>query len=76
MSIQLGKWQGKMDMLAVTLDEFELMLRIKFLKIIQAAIVPHLGGLLIIDDKNPYFVAYASKEKKGKDVMLSSHQVV
>lgn len=63
--IQLGEWQGKTDML-VTLDDFELILVMEFLKSIKAAIVPHLGGLLIIDSKNPCFVAGASKEKKGK----------
>lgn len=51
--IQLGEWQGKTDLLVITIDDFELILAMKFLKTIQAAIVPHLGGLLIKDGKSP-----------------------
>lgn len=51
--IQLGEWQGKTNLLVITIDDFELILAMEFLKTIQPAIVPHLGGLLIIDGKSP-----------------------
>ena len=50
--IHFGEWQGKVDFLAVTLDDFKLILRMDFLKTIKAAIVPHLGGLPIMDKKH------------------------
>lgn len=61
-------------MLAISLDEFKLILR-NFLKFIKATIVPHLVILMNIDGKNPCFVAGASKKNKGKEVMLYAHQV-
>lgn len=75
--IQLGEWQGKTDMLVVTLDDFELILRMKFLKTVKAIIVPHLGCLLIMDGKRKEFLFCGSclKKEKGKDVMLFAHQV-
>lgn len=73
--IQLGKWQGKTDLLVVTLDAFELILGMEFLKTSKAIIVPHLGGLLIMDSKTPCLVEGVITEKKGKDVMLSTHQL-
>lgn len=53
MPIQLGTWQRKANMLAITLDNFELILMMEFLKTIKAAIVPHLSSLFIMDGKNP-----------------------
>lgn len=58
--IHPGEWYGKDDMLVVLLEDFQLILGTDFLKTINATIIPHLGGLLIVNGKNPCFVAGVS----------------
>lgn len=46
-----------------------------FLKAIKTTILSHLGGLLIMDRERLCFVTCVLKDKKNKDVMLSTHWV-
>lgn len=74
-TISLGDWSGRIDLLGVPLDDFDLILGIDFLTTAKAAVMPHLGGMLIMEESHPHFVAGIRKEKKGKEVLLSAMQV-
>ena len=73
--MRMDSWDGYVDLLAVPLDDFELILGVNFLKTAKAAVIPHLGGLLIMDEERPCFVAGVHKRSKGKEPLLSAMQV-
>ena len=62
--LQVGEWKGKINLLCVPLDDFNLILGIDFFLKSKAALIPHLGGLMILEEKQPYFVS-ALQLKKG-----------
>lgn len=65
-TISLGDWSGRINLLAVPLDDFDLILGIDFLTIAKATMMPHLGGMLIMEESHPHFVAGIQKEKKAR----------
>ena len=67
--LQVGEWKGKCNLLFVTLDDFNLILGIDFFHKSKAAMIPHLGGLMILEETHPYFVP-AVKGKGEKMVRL------
>ena len=54
--LQVGEWKGKINLLCVPFDDFNLILGIDFFLKSKAALIPHLGGLMILEEKQPYFV--------------------
>ena len=46
-SVVLDKWQGKQDLLVVTLDDFDVILGLDFLRKAKIALMPHLNGILL-----------------------------
>ena len=60
--LQVSEWKGKINLLCVPLDDFNLILGIDFFLKSKAALIPHLGGLMILEEKQPCFVP-AVKEK-------------
>ena len=61
MTIQMGDWKGTIDFLSVPLDDFDFILGIDFFQRAKVALLPHLNGLLIMDEKQPCFVAGINK---------------
>ena len=61
MEIQIGDWKGTIDFLSVPLDDFDFILGNDFFQRAKVALLPHLNGLLIMDEKQPCFVAGISK---------------
>uniref|UniRef100_A0A803N8T1 Gag-asp_proteas domain-containing protein n=1 Tax=Chenopodium quinoa TaxID=63459 RepID=A0A803N8T1_CHEQI len=55
-NVQVGSRKGKTDLIAVTLDNFELILGNEFIRKAKASVMPHLGGMLIRDKDGPCFV--------------------
>lgn len=55
----IGNWDGKMDLMVVPLDDFNLILGNDFFVVakVAMAILLHLFGLLIVDEKKPCFIA-------------------
>lgn len=47
--ISVGILHSKMDMMAIEMDEFELVLGQEFLRIRKVAIIPHLESLMFMD---------------------------
>ncbi|KAH7836883.1 hypothetical protein Vadar_006893 [Vaccinium darrowii] len=61
-----------------SLDDFELILVNEFFLAAKVAVMPHLGGILIANEKQPCFVPRHSKNKrirKGTGGWLSTIQV-
>ena len=75
--LQVGEWKGKINLLCVPLDDFNLILGIDFFLKSKAALIPHLGGLMILEEKQPYFVptVKGKAEKHGKAEMVSALQL-
>lgn len=53
MPIHPSVWYRKVDLLVISLDDFEMIIGMDFLKAIKTTILSHLGGLLIMD-REPY----------------------
>ena len=52
----LDKWQGKQDLLVVTLDNFDIILGLDFLKRAKIVLMPHLDRILLANELCSYFV--------------------
>nr|TKS06540.1 hypothetical protein D5086_0000121780 [Populus alba] len=72
----MEKWQGKHDLLVVTLDDFDLILGLDFLKKAKIALMLYLGGILIVSETCYSFVpCYKNsmiESKKGINNMISA----
>ena len=66
--LQVGEWKGKCNLLCVPLDYFNLIIGIDFFLKSKAALIPHLGGLMILEEKQLCFVptVKGKAEKHGK----------
>ena len=75
--LQVGEWKGKINLLCVPLDDFNLILGIDFFLNSKATLIPHLGGLTILEEKQPCFVpaVKGKAEKHGKAEMVSALQL-
>ncbi|XP_012851858.1 PREDICTED: uncharacterized protein LOC105971552 isoform X2 [Erythranthe guttata] len=64
----IGSWKGQCGLTAVPLDDFDVILGQEFLLAAKAAVIPFLGGLMIMDEERPCFVEclYVTKAKAGK----------
>ena len=51
--LQVGEWKGKCNLFCVPLDDFNLILGIDFFLKSKAALIPQLGGLMILEEKQP-----------------------
>ena len=71
--LQVGECKGKCNLLCVPLDDFNLILGIDFFLKPKAALIPHLGGLMILEEKHMCFVPImkGKGEKHGKAEMVS-----
>ena len=70
-----SKWvNGRVNaILCVPLDDFNLILGIDFFLKSKAALISHLGGLMILEEKQLYFVPVVKgkRKKHGKAKMVS-----
>jgi hypothetical protein len=57
MSFTVGSWVGKCNFTTVSLDDFDVILGVDFFLSVEVSVMPHLGGILICDDKSPSFVS-------------------
>ena len=64
MEIKLGDWKGTIDFLSIPLDDFDFILGNDFFQRAKVALLSHLNGLLIMDEKQPYFVVDITKPPK------------
>lgn len=76
--LEIGCWAGQCDLMAVPLDDFDIILGNEFLVAAHVAVMPHLGGLLIADEPCPSFVQDVydvSKSRDKKSGLLSAMQI-
>ena len=75
--LQVGEWKGKCNLLCVPLDDFNMILGIDFFLKFKAALIPHLGGLIFLEEKQPCFVlaVKGNGEKHGKAEMVLTLQL-
>ncbi|RVX04754.1 Retrovirus-related Pol polyprotein from transposon 297 [Vitis vinifera] len=75
--MQIGDRKGTCSLLCVPLDDFDLILDVDFLLRAKVALIPHLGGLMVLEEKQPCFVkALKTKDGgKGQPEMLSAIQL-
>ncbi|RVW14190.1 hypothetical protein CK203_102219 [Vitis vinifera] len=62
--MQIGDWKGMCSLLCVPLDDFDLILGVDFLLRAKVALIPHLGGLMVLEEKQPCFMQ-ALRAKDG-----------
>ena len=49
--MQIGDWKGTCNLLCVPLDDFDLILGVDFLLRVKVALIPHLGRLMVLEEK-------------------------
>ncbi|GAV69881.1 gag-asp_proteas domain-containing protein [Cephalotus follicularis] len=68
--IAMGEWAGKIDLMVVPLDDFDLILGNDFFISEKVIMMPYLSGLLIMNENIPCFVVghnvAAGKPQRGK----------
>ena len=60
----MGDWKCMIDFLNVPLDDFDFILGNDVFQRAKVALLPHLNGPLIMDKKQPCFVAGINKQPK------------
>ncbi|KAK9151489.1 hypothetical protein Syun_009798 [Stephania yunnanensis] len=73
--IRIGAWDSKVNLVAVPLDDFEIIAGNDFLVAGRVAVIPSLHGLLIMDEKKPCFVPAMRGRGKGNAPRLVALQV-
>ncbi|GAV89554.1 RVP_2 domain-containing protein [Cephalotus follicularis] len=78
--LQMGTWKGQLNLMIVPLDDFDVIFGIDFLTRNKAVPMPHLKGLMFMDENQPCFVSGNMMEdhscgNKGKNTMLSAMQI-
>ncbi|GAV75545.1 Asp_protease_2 domain-containing protein [Cephalotus follicularis] len=75
--ISMGAWEGKIDLMIVQLDDFDLILGSEFFIYEKIILIPHVCGLLVTNEQNPCFVVGYNDAMGWKRMteMLSTMQV-
>ncbi|TXG51501.1 hypothetical protein EZV62_024025 [Acer yangbiense] len=79
-TLNVGSWQGKCSLMVVPLDDFDLILGVKFFIKAKAMLMPYLRGILIGDEESPCFIQVCGgtqdiKQEKDKGTVNSTKQV-
>jgi hypothetical protein len=56
-SLTVGSLEGKCNFTVVPLDDFYVILGVDFLLSAKISVIPHLGRILICDEKSPSFLS-------------------
>jgi len=72
--ITLDQWRGKQDVLVVSLDDYDIILGLDFLRKVKVVLMPYLNGMMIASEGCPCFVpccnvAAANVVKGGKSLV-------
>lgn len=74
-NLKVGSWSGKIDLLAISMDDYDLVLGNKFFKKAKVFVAPHLGGVMINDEVCPCFVSGKASKSSSASSVLSAMQV-
>ena len=64
--MQVGDRKGTFNLLCVPLDDFNLIIGVDFLLKAKVALIPHLGGFVVLEEKKPYLVQALMAKDGGK----------
>ncbi|KAL0345858.1 UNVERIFIED_CONTAM: hypothetical protein Sradi_4417100 [Sesamum radiatum] len=78
--LKVGSWTGKCNLMAVPLDDFDVILRMEFLLMANAMVIPYLSGLFIADANCTSFIQGmylqdSVRATEKKDSLISALQV-
>ena len=75
--MQVGDWKGTCSLLCVPLDDFDLIFGVDFILKAKVALIPHFGGLVVLEERQPCFVQALREndDGKGQPEMLSAIQL-
>ena len=65
--VQVGEWKGTCSLLCILLEDFDMILGINLFLKAKVALIPLLGGLMVLEESQPCFV-HALKEKTSANV--------
>ena len=64
--MQISDRKGTCNLLCVPLDDFNLIIGVDFLLRAKVALIPHLGGLVVLEEKQSYFMKALRVKDGGK----------
>ncbi|XP_068655759.1 uncharacterized protein [Aristolochia californica] len=74
--VEIGKWVGFLNFTIVVMDDFNVILGMKFFTVCKAFVMPHVGVVGIVDEQSPCTISELdNKDVTKKDLMLSALQL-
>ncbi|XP_044481390.1 uncharacterized protein LOC123207965 [Mangifera indica] len=70
--VKMGAWEGECTFMAVPLDDFDLILGLDFFVKAKAVAMPHLNGVMIMDEQQACFVKADANVRSVERVALQS----
>ncbi|XP_044510183.1 uncharacterized protein LOC123228802 [Mangifera indica] len=70
--VKMGAWEGECTFMAVPLDDFDLILGLDFFVKAKAVAMPHLNGVMIMDEQQACFVKADANVRSAERVALQS----
>jgi hypothetical protein len=74
--IVLDRWRGKQDVLVVTLDDYDIILGLDFLRKAKIVLMPYLNGIMVASEGCPCFIpcinVAIANVVKGKKSLISA----
>ena len=71
----VGRWQGKVDLEFVPLEDHSMIVGQDFLRLARAVSVPHVGWLVFLEESGAWSFPLTTKSKLGHWPRMSSVQV-
>lgn len=73
MPLKVGRWSGVHTLKVVPLDDFNVLVRIDFMRKFKVAPVPHLDSIIFMGEKDPGFMMgihpFDEKDKKNNETL-------
>lgn len=73
--LKIGMWQQECQFIVLSLDDFDFILGMEFFVRAKAITMPHLGGLLIADERCPSFIPIERGQVMERPVRQATSQV-
>lgn len=54
--VKLGSFEGRINMMVIETYDFDIMLGNTLMNMAKVCVMPHLGGIMVMHEENPYFV--------------------
>ncbi|KAG6472969.1 hypothetical protein ZIOFF_070449 [Zingiber officinale] len=68
--LTVGTWVGKANMMVIPLEDFQIIPGMDFLQKMKTVLMPHLDGVMVMQESNPCFIPivhpYGKGQKRGR----------